>query len=95
MSQYDLKVGDEVTTIEGGPSRTYIIISYKPGDNWAIVITRADGWHYALRARELIPTGQHYSFSEKLKREIDESMQYRYNISKSLLTDQHLQLVTE
>lgn len=95
MSQYDLKVGDEVTTIEGGPSRTYIIISYKPGDNWAIALNKADGWHYALRARELIPTGQHYEFSEKLQRELDESMAYRYNISKSLLTDQHLQLVTE
>lgn len=95
MSQYDLKVGDEVATIEGGPSRTYIIVSYKPGDNWAIVITRADGWHYALRARELIPTGQHYNFSEKLKHELEDAMAYRFNISKALLTDQHLQLVTE
>lgn len=94
MSKYDLTVGDEVTTIDGSPSRTYIIINYKPGDNWAIVITRADGWHYALRANELIPTGQHYNFSEKLKREIDESMQSRYNIPKMFLTDQHLILVT-
>lgn len=94
MSQYDLKVGDEVTTIEDGQSKIYIIINYKPGDNWAIVITRADGWHYALRANELIPTGQHYIFSEKLKREIDESMQSRYNIRKMFLTDQHLKLTT-
>ena len=94
MSKYDLKVGDEVTTIDGSPSRTYIVINYKPGDNWAIVITRADGWHYALRANELMPTGQHYNFSEKLKKEIEGSLTYRYNLPKSLLTDQHLILVT-
>ena len=48
MSQYDLKVGDEVTTIEDGQSKIYIIINYKPGDNWAIVLTKTEGWHYAL-----------------------------------------------
>ena len=94
MSKYDLKIGDEVTTIDGSPIRRYIIISYKPGDNWAVVITKADGWHYALRANKLIPTGQHYNFSEKLKKEIEESLAYRYNIPKMFLTDQHLKLAT-
>jgi len=94
MSQYDLKVGDEVTTIEDGQSKIYIIINYKPGDNWVIVLTKAEGWHYALRANTLIPTGQHYQFSDELKRELEDAMTYKFNISKRLLTEPYLQLVT-
>lgn len=94
MSKYELNVGDEVTTIDGGPSRTYVIASYKPGDNWVIVITKADGWHYALRVNKLIPTGSHYTFSDKLKREIEEAIRYSYNLPKRLLTNEHLILAT-
>lgn len=94
VSKYDLQIGDEVITVEGGPSRTYIIVSYKPGDNWAVVLTKSDGWNYALRANTLIPTGQKYSFSETLLKEISDALTYSFSISKKLLSPPHLTLVT-
>ena len=95
VNKYDLQIGDEVITVEGGPSRTYIIISYKPGDNWAVVLTKPDGWQYALKANTLIPTGQKYSFSESLKKELSDALTYSFNISKKLLSPPHLTLVSK
>ena len=101
MNSFDFQVGDEITSNDPDAVRTYIVVSTEPNYNWVVCINRDDGWlqlngwHYAFRKVLIHKTGRHYLFSEKLSREIQESLAYRYNIAKKLLSDEHITLVSE
>lgn len=95
MNSFDFQIGDEIKANDADAVRTFLVVSTTPNDNWAICINRDDGWHYAFRKVLIHKTGRHYLFSEKLTKEIQESLAYRYNITKKLLSDEHITLVSE
>ena len=95
MNSFDFQVGDEITSNDPDAVRTYIVVSTEPNHNWVVCINRDDGWHYAFRKVLIHKTGRHYLFSDKLTKEIQESLAYRYNITKRLLSDEHITLVSE
>lgn len=96
MNNFDFQVGDEITSNDSDDVRTYLVASTNlANDNWVICINRDDGWHYAFRKVLIHKTGRHFLFSEKLLKEIQESLAYRYNITKKLLSDEHITLVSE
>lgn len=95
MNSFDFQIGDEIKANDSDAVRTFLVVSTTPNDNWVICINRDDGWHYAFRKVLIHKTGRHYLFSEKLTKEIQESLAYRFNITKRLLSDEHITLVSE